>query len=73
MILNREDVFWLEKMEGEWPTFQRSKDGFVLAGIYGTRFVEYLTARRFDEFDRSTEVLATHLKDAMQKMWTRPF
>ncbi|MDR3471240.1 MAG: hypothetical protein P4M09_06080 [Devosia sp.] len=73
MILNRAVVFWLEKMEGGLPAFQPAEDGQVLGGIYGTRFVEYLTVRRFDEFDRSPEVLASHLQEAMQQMWARPY
>jgi hypothetical protein len=32
--------------------------------------VEFLTARRFDEFDRMPEVMAAHLQDAMRQLWT---
>jgi hypothetical protein len=44
----------------------------ILCGIYGTRFVEYLTIRSFDEFDRGADVFVAHLRDAMQQLWTRP-
>jgi len=52
LILEGIDVFWFEMMEGGWPEFQPDEEeNLVLSGIYGTRFVAYLTARRFDEFD----------------------
>ena len=44
-----------------------------LGGIYGTRFVEYLTVRRFDKADRAPEVFAAHLQEAIQQLWARPF
>jgi len=70
MILEGAEVFWRRFMEGGWPSFQPDKDGNqVLCGIYGTRFVEYLTLRRFDELDRAPEVFASHLQDAMRQMW----
>ena len=56
-------------METDWPAFQ----GNVLCGIYGTRFVEYLTLHRFDdEFDRTGDVFKAHLQEAMMQLWTRP-
>jgi len=70
MILEGSDVFWLHLMECGWPAFQPDDDGNqVLSGIYGSRFVEYLTARRFDEEDRMPEVFAAHLQDAMNQLW----
>jgi hypothetical protein len=74
MIVEGADVFWLRLMENGWPSFHRDEDGDqVLSGIYGTRFVEYLTVPRFDEFDRAAEVFAAHLQDAMRQLWTRPY
>ena len=71
LILEDRDVFWLRLMENGWPAFQRDKDGNqVLCGIYGTRLVEYLTVRRFDELDRMPEVIAVHVQDAMRQLWT---
>jgi len=65
------DVFWLRHMENGWPSFRRDDEGNqILCGIYGTRFVEYLTARRFDDFDRAAEVFAAHLQQAMRQLWT---
>jgi hypothetical protein len=32
--------------------------------LYGTRFVEYLTVRRFEELGRMPEVIAAHLAPA---------
>jgi hypothetical protein len=70
MVLEGRDVFWLRLMENGLPAFQRDKDGNqVLSGIYGTRHVEYLTARRFDDYDRMPEVFAAHLQQAMQQLW----
>jgi hypothetical protein len=69
LILEGQEVFWLEKME-EWPSFQPDEEGnLVLRGTYGTRLVEYLTVRRFDEEDRMPEVFANHLQQAMQQLW----
>jgi hypothetical protein len=70
MILEGRDVFWLRMMENGLPEFNRDKDGNqVLSGIYGTRHVEYLTARKFDDYDRMPEVFAAHLQQAMQQLW----
>ena len=73
MIIDGTDLFWLGKMEGGWPTFKPDGEGNqMLCGFYGTRFVEYVTVRRFDEFDRAPEVLAAHLQDAMRQLWLGP-
>ena len=72
MIIGGTDIFWRRYMEGGWPTFQSGQEGQVLCGIYGTRFVEYLCVRRFDEFDRAPEVFAAHLQEAMLQLWTMP-
>lgn len=70
MILEGTDVFWLRFMENGFPTFRVDEDGNqIMYGLYGTRFVEYLTVRRFDEFDGMPEVFAAHLQAAMQQLW----
>jgi hypothetical protein len=70
LIIEGADIFWRRKMETGWPAFRPGEGGRqVLCGIYGTRFVEYLTVRRFDELDRMPEVFASHLQDAMQQLW----
>jgi hypothetical protein len=72
-IIDGADIFWRRSMEVQWPTFHLDPDGNqVLSGIYGTRLVEFLTARRFDEFDRTPEVFAAHFQDAMRQLWMRP-
>jgi hypothetical protein len=75
MIINGSDVFWRKYMECGWPCLSSAKeDGQVLAGIYGTRFVEYLTIRKCDtddKFDRTQAVFESHLKDAMRQLWSR--
>jgi hypothetical protein len=73
MIIEGSDVFWLSRMETGWPAFKPDKKGNqVLSGIYGTRFVEYLTVRRFDDYDRTPEVFAAHLQEAMLQLWAPP-
>lgn len=73
LILEGSDVFWARNMEGGFPSFRPDEEGNqILCGIYGTRFVEYLTLRRFDEYDRQPEVFASHLRQAMQQLWTWP-
>jgi hypothetical protein len=55
-------MFWLSHMES-LPALERKETGKeVGCGIYGTRYVEYLTVRRFDDNDRTPEVFAAHLK-----------
>jgi hypothetical protein len=73
MIIEGGDIFWLRWIETNWPAFQVDKndeDNHILCGIYGTRFVEYLTSHHLDECDRAPEVLATHVHDAMTKLWS---
>ncbi|WP_165055182.1 hypothetical protein [Methylocystis sp. MJC1] len=73
LIIDGSDVFWRRLMEVSWPALQANEEGNqVLCGIYGTRFVEYLTLRRFDELDRMPEVFAAHLQDAMRQLWHHP-
>jgi hypothetical protein len=70
MILEGSEVFWLRLMESDWPTLQPDEEGNqVLRGIYGTRLVEYLTIRRFDDYDRMPEVIGAHLQEAMEQLW----
>lgn len=57
-------------MECGWPAFRPDEEGNqILCGVYGTRFVEYLTLRRFDDLDHTPEVYVSHLQDAMRQMW----
>jgi hypothetical protein len=72
MIIEGAEIFWLRHMENAWPAFKPGAEGQVLCGIYGTRFVEYLTLRRFDDFDRMIEVMGAHLQEAMMQLWARP-
>ena len=73
MILDQRDIFWLRYMEN-WPAFGPGEDGTqVLSGIYGTRRVEYLTVRGFDDFDSAPTVLAAHLQEAMRQLWSWPY
>jgi hypothetical protein len=70
LILDGEKVFLLRYMENGLPAFRQDDDGnLILCGLYGTRFVEYLTARRFDDFDGTPEVFAAHVQAAIQQMW----
>lgn len=70
IILEGTHIFWARLMETGWPTFRPDQGGNqVLCGVYGTRFVEYLTARRFDDNDRMPDVFAAHLQQALQQLW----
>jgi len=74
MIVNGTDIFWLEQMGDNWPAFELKNDdpdSLVLGGIYGTRFIEYATSHRVDGADRTPELLAMHLKEAMEQLWGR--
>lgn len=74
MILDGKHVFWAKQIGRNWPQLQmkdRDPNCMVIAGICGTRFVEHMTANRIDECDRTPEVLAADLQDAMQQLWGR--
>ena len=73
MIIDGGDVFWARFMEGGLPSCRPDAErNLVFCGIYGTRFVEYLTIRRFDDNDRMPEVMSAHLQDAMLQLWMMP-
>jgi hypothetical protein len=70
MIFEGADIFWLRLMENGLPMFRTDDDGNqIMYGFYGSRIVEYLTIRRFDEYDGMPEVFAAHLQAAMQQLW----
>ena len=70
LILEGADIFWRERMESGLPMLRPDDDGNqILCGVYGTRFVEYGTLRRFDEFDRTSETFAAHLAEAIEQLW----
>jgi hypothetical protein len=73
MIIEGMETFWKENMPLGWPGFMPNDAGhFVLAGVYGTRWIEYLTIRRFDDNDRASEVFASQLAAAMKYQWEAP-
>ena len=74
LIIEGTDVFWRRFMEDAgFPRFMPGNNGEqIFCGIYGTRFVEYLIIRKFDEFDRGAEVCKAHIRDAMLQLWNRP-
>jgi hypothetical protein len=74
MVVDGKDIFWADEIGENWPKLQKKdkdSDRMVIAGICGTRFIEYMTANRFDECDRTPEVLAEDLKIAMEQLWGR--
>jgi hypothetical protein len=72
MILDGGEIFWLRQMENGYPGFQTDDEGNqILCGIYGTRWVEYLTVRRFDDFDRMPDVFMAHFQYATAQLWGR--
>lgn len=73
LLIGRSEVFFRSEFELSWPQFAPDGEGnLVLRGVTGTRAVDYLTVRRFDEHDRAPEVLAAHVRSAMQQLWSRP-
>jgi hypothetical protein len=74
MIVDGEDGFYAEDIGDTWPELQMKDDDpdrMVISGICGVRFIEYMTANRLDENDRTPEVLAADLKAAMEQLWGR--
>ena len=74
MILDAKQVFWAEHIGRNWPQLQKideDSDRMVIAGTYGTRHVQYMTVNRIGSNDRTPEVLAADLQDAMQQLWGR--
>ena len=73
LIIGESEIFWLRNMENGWPTFYPDGHGNKrLSGVYGTRWVDYLTLRRFDPLDRTPEVIVAHFQHAIQQLWERP-
>lgn len=73
MVLDDEDTFWTQHMQMGFPSFRPGEDGHqVLRGIYGTRWVEFLTLRAFDELDRTPAVLSAQIAEAMRQLWMLP-
>jgi hypothetical protein len=75
MILDGKHVFWAQHIGRNWPQLQKvdqdDPNRMVIAGTYGTRHVIYSTANRIGTNDRTPEVLAADLQDAMQQLWGR--
>lgn len=74
LIVDGRDVFYAEDIGDHWPELQAKENDsgrMVLAGICGTRFIEYTTVNRFDECDRTPEVLEADLQEAMKQLWGR--
>jgi hypothetical protein len=74
MILDGEDVFYAEDIGNNWPNLgwkDGDPDRLVIAGICGTRYIEFMTANRLDKNDRTAEVLAADLEAAMEQLWGR--
>jgi hypothetical protein len=74
MIVDGKDAFLAEDIGDNWPELQMKDDDpdrMVIAGICGTRFIEYMTANRLDANDRTPEVLAADLEAAMEQLWGR--
>jgi hypothetical protein len=74
MIVDGEDIFYAEDIGDNWPELLMKHDDpdrMVICGICGTRFIEYMTVNRRDTNDRTPEVLAADLEDAMEQLWGR--
>jgi hypothetical protein len=74
MIVDAADFFALSDIGTNWPSLvmiDDDPDRMVIAGTVGTRYIEFLTAHRADASDRTPEVLAADLEDAMEQLWGR--
>jgi hypothetical protein len=74
MIVDGKDVFYAEDIGDNWPELEMKDDDpdrMVICGICGTRFIEYMTANRLDENDRTPELLAADLEAATEQLWGR--
>ena len=74
MIIDGKDIFWAEDIGDNWPELVPDEEDptkMSISGICGTRFIEYMTANRVDERDRTPEILIAHLKEAMEQLWGR--
>lgn len=73
MVLDDQDVFWASQFELSFPNLGPDvNDEWKLTGIYGTRFIEFLSIRKHDDNDRTPELAAMHLQRAMQQLWGQP-
>jgi hypothetical protein len=74
MIVDGRDVFYAEDIGDNWPELQMiddDPDRMVIAGICGTRYIEYMTANRLDKNDRTPERLGADLEAAIEQLWGR--
>jgi hypothetical protein len=74
MIVDGADFFALSDIGTNWPSLvmiDDDPDRMVIAGTVGTRYIEFLTANRAGASDRTPEVLAADLEDAMEQLWGR--
>ncbi|MCA1363413.1 hypothetical protein I6F14_23715 [Bradyrhizobium sp. IC3069] len=65
---------YADEIGENWPELHMKDNDsaqMVICGICGTRFVEYVTANRLDENDRTPEVLIADLKLATDQLWGR--
>jgi hypothetical protein len=74
MILDGKDVFLAAEIGDHWPqlVFKNAVcDRAVIAGVCGTRYIEFLTANRMHFNDMTPELLEFHMHEAMEQLWDR--
>jgi hypothetical protein len=74
MIVDGKYTFYAEDIGDNSPELQMINDDpdrMVVAGICGTRFIEYMSANRLDKNDRTPERLAADLEAAIEQLWGR--
>ena len=74
IIIDGELFFSADSIGDNWPSLEMINDDpdrLVLCGIFNTVFVEYATANRIYKNDRTPEVLAADLENAMEQLWGR--
>ncbi|MCP3477648.1 hypothetical protein NLM33_46695 [Bradyrhizobium sp. CCGUVB1N3] len=74
MIIDGKDVFFAEDIGENHPQLQDAPgepNQKNICATVGTRFVKLMTANPSDDNDRTPDILAAHLKEAIEQLWTR--
>jgi hypothetical protein len=74
MIIDGTDVFLAEDIGENYPQLTQapgSPGQASISGTCGTRLIEYMSCNKLSDADRTPEVLAAHLKEAMEQLWAR--
>jgi hypothetical protein len=74
MIIDGTDIFLAEQFGENYPELRMpgsNPNRLSIGGTYGTRYIELCTVNRLNANDRTPEILAAHLKEAIEQLWAR--